>query len=209
VLQNKNVRIENVGDFFTSFLKVGGIVILVYETEEVTSEILTIEGVEITVKPSKELRSEPIGAYIDIPFHHGHPTEVVNHLSNLNKSAAMRLEKFPCICLFHDFPQDIGNDGYQASVSLNIVIANATDPRYTAEERITNSFKAVLYPMLIQFIKCVKNSIKIDASDLDYRQWDRLLWGKTGLYGNTANIFNDFIDAIELENFKIKILKYC
>jgi len=34
---------------------------------------------------------------------------------------------------------------------------------------------------------------------------DRLFWGRSGLYGNEGNIFNDHLDAIEIQNLSLSL----
>jgi len=48
------------------------------------------------------------------------------------------------------------------------------------------------------------------VSKIPHQKWDRLYWGRNGLFGNQANVFNDFLDVIEIKSLKLKInLRSC
>jgi hypothetical protein len=34
---------------------------------------------------------------------------------------------------------------------------------------------------------------------------ERFYWGREGIYNNAGNVFNDYIDAIEIRNLDLKI----
>jgi len=138
---------------------------------------------------------------------YGHPVEVVNTLSEWSKHPTKKTEKFPLIMLFQDFEERKGTmQGINSEVSLNIVIATNTLNSYKSEERYTNNFKAILYPLYDEFIDRIKLSGYFESTLFPHNKFDRVYWGKTGLYGNDGNMFNDFIDAIEIQNLDLKIL---
>ena len=118
---------------------------------------------------------------------------------------------FPAVCLFHDFPEVMG---YERSLTLQLVIITDTSKHYTTAERYTNTFDPILTPLYELFLKQLAKSDYVDSDSdsvlyFEHTRWDRPYWGKDGIYGAVADIFNDFIDAIEIENLKLKILKTC
>jgi hypothetical protein len=137
----------------------------------------------------------------------GHPLDIVNVLAEKNKGGIYQYQKYPLIALFQDFEEDIINEGTQAS--LNIIIANRTKPTYHADERYKLNFEPVLYPILEQFERALQVSRHVALASVDYNKTDRLYWGKNGLYGNTGNIFNDHIDAIEINNLQLTFKNIC
>jgi hypothetical protein len=143
-------------------------------------------------------------------FDHGHPLEIVNTILQYTQHDTLKFEAFPRICLFHDFEEKIT---FEKQVSLNLVIVTDTAPEYSAPQRYTYSFDPILIPLYDLFIKQLSFSDNIQPTEgnnyFKHSKWDRLYWGKDGLYGNTANIFNDFIDAIEINNLEIKIIETC
>jgi hypothetical protein len=149
-----------------------------------------------------------------VNFHYGHPLEVVNELSEQVLTDANREARFPCIFLPMDFSENRNAEGYDAIAELTFILMTDTKPEYKAADRYTYSFDTVLYPLYDIFIRKLAASTELeiekDGGTLPvHEKTDRLYWGKTGLYGNTANIFNDFIDAIEINKLKVKILKTC
>ena len=145
-----------------------------------------------------------------INYHFGHGAEIVNTFSEITKNASYKKEQFPAICLIQDFPEAVKkSDGYECEASLNIVILTDSKQKYKAADRYANTFKPILYPLYDLFIDRLRNSTEIAPDYPEHTKTDRLFWGKSGLYGNSGNIFNDYIDAIELENLKVKIFKTC
>jgi hypothetical protein len=84
-----------------------------------------------------------------------------------------------------------------------------TKQDYTAAERYENTFKTELYPIYLELISQIKkhNAFQIDNGNILHTKIDRLFWGKQATNGNDANKGGDFIDAIEIRNMKLKILK--
>jgi len=140
-----------------------------------------------------------------ITFDHGHPLEVVNTIKQYTESDTMKYSVFPRICLFHDFEEKIT---FEKQVSLNLIIVIDTLPEYTAAQRYENSFDPILTPLYDLFLRKLADSPYIGSTENNYLKHtkiDRLFWGKNGLYGNTGNIFNDYIDAIEINNLELII----
>jgi len=139
-------------------------------------------------------------------YMHGHPQEIVNIMSQKAKSDSSKT-MFPLIALFQDFEEDIATGFFTAN--LNIIIANRTKPEYTAAERYEKNFRPVLYPILEMFERALKVNRMVESIEFEYTKIDHVFWGKEGLYGSEANIFNDFIDAIELKNLNVEFKNYC
>jgi len=169
------------------------------------NEPVFIPGIfrEVVEECSKQLS-------MDLHFEHGHPSEIVESLQKMTLTPYMARKKYPLVALFQDFTVKRGTraDLY-GEVSVTVIIATLTDPFLNAPERYENNFFPVLYPIYAQFIMelsshksiCIMNT----ATEPEHDQIDRLYWGKEGLFGNTANTFNDYIDAIEIKNLQLKI----
>jgi hypothetical protein len=147
----------------------------------------------------------------ETPYYlYGHPIEVVNTLSEWTKSPTLKMKKFPLIVLFQDFEEQKGkHQSINSSVSLNMVICMNTLPSYKSHDRYDATFKTVLYPLYDLFIsKLATCGYFHNASEslISHVKIDRVFWGKSGLNGNTANAFNDYIDAIEIKNLDLDIL---
>jgi len=149
-----------------------------------------------------------------VNYLYGHPIEIIETLGQRDKSSTFQFKKYPLVALFQDFPERHGNViGLDSTVTLNIIIARATLATYKADERYTNNFKPVLYPIyqeLLQQISLSKTFLNYGANSLGHTKYDRLYWGRDGLYKNDRNVFNDFLDCIEIKGLQLKLnLKNC
>jgi uncharacterized protein (UPF0262 family) len=142
-------------------------------------------------------------------FLHGHPLEIINTLKEYTQSSQLRTKKFPLIALFEDI-ESSGKEGIFASQSkLNILFITDTLPTYKAAERYEKSFNPVLTPLYNLFIKYYLSSRAIYTPNrkVDCTVIDHLFWGRKGLYGSTANFFEDCIDAKEIKNLDFKVFR--
>src|SRR5215217_6872485 len=115
-------------------------------------------------------------AITGIHYIYGHPLEVLNTLMLMSGDA-----------------------------DLHFLIITGTNPNYTAPQREDFSFTPILHPIYGEFIEQIRKSGLFSfegSTPKPYERFDRLFWGKEGLYGVEGNIFNDNIDAIE---FKIRL----
>jgi len=141
-----------------------------------------------------------------INYMHGHPLEITETLTQLTLDPTAAAGKYPLIALFQDF-EEVKN-GLNFEVSLNLIIATLTDNNYLADERYTLNFKPTLYPIYNEFLlRIAKSTFFFESSvgNIKHTKIDRLYWGRNGLFGNEGNIFNDYIDCIEIQNLKLKV----
>lgn len=143
-------------------------------------------------------------AVTGIHYLHGHPVEIIETLMQRDKSQTMVFDKYPLICLFQDF-QEKWTQKHQIEATLNIVICNSTVNTLKAYERYDRNFNPILYPIFQSLLKHMVKHVNTIGYAPTYTKIDRLYWGKSGLYGNQGNIFNDYLDAIELVNFKLLV----
>lgn len=140
-------------------------------------------------------------------YMYGHPVEIVQRLQVMTNSPTLQNKKYPLIALFTDIPIDVSEVGIYGTATMQMVIATITQSNYQAEERTEKSFKPILHPiyhMLMQEIYEHKQ-FNFEYQNPDHTAIDRYYWGKQGLYGNTGNQFNDYIDAIEIKDLTVPI----
>jgi hypothetical protein len=199
----------------TDRLYVGQVVTVTGTSPAVSSRCIVAsitENTSITVTSSDTLAgtgANNTGATITphLYYMYGHPIEIVNTLSEKGADGTQKFLRFPVICLFQDFEENIAVYGYDSMVELNIVIAAQSKNHWKAADRYTNTFKVSLYHLYNLFLQKLAESDDVNGDNPEHTKIDRLYWGKTGLYGNSGNIFNDFIDAIEIKDLKLKIHK--
>lgn len=142
---------------------------------------------------------------------YGHPIEIAQRLSIKDQSDINRYRKYPLIALITDFTETHGNTiDYDYTAPFKLLIVGSTKPEYTSEERYEATFKPVLYPIYSLLIEKLFESpytAIVDPDLIEHQKIDRLFWGRNTENGNVGLVFNDFLDAIELNFEPIKILK--
>lgn len=194
-----------------SRLFVGEKMKLTYSGSVVYGEVKSIDTADASfiIEISPVLKVPPDAISVVLNYHYGHRLEIVNRFMEITRAATYKAEQFPAICLFTDIEERISGDGYERECELNLAIITDTQPTFTASERKTYSFDPILQPLYDLFMERLAESSSIAEVYPDHSKWDRYYWGKNGLYGNTGNIFNDYIDAIEIDNLTIKTFKTC
>ena len=133
-----------------------------------------------------------------------HPIVALERLNELKRTI---LSGRPFIMLLLDIQEIVGKS--LIDVSCDIIIGAVTNRSYSTDERYLNNFTPVLYPIYEAVMERLTNGSKtiLQSSYIEHEKWDRVLWGKQGLYGVDANIFDDYIDAIEVNKINLKIKK--
>lgn len=170
-----------------------------------------VEAVSIKLTPSLKLVDPEITG---VHYQYGHPLEIIKTLGHFDNGTTTPYDKYPLVAFFLDSEVDRTDKNYYGVQSVNIAIIRACkDANQNAAERDEFNFIPVLTPIYMALM----NEIKLRGDlfdgafqDLPHRVTNRYYWGKSGLYGNEKNIFNDWVDAIEINNLKLKIkLNYC
>jgi hypothetical protein len=172
-----------------------------------TPEIVNI--VDVVRRIVDEVRSEYDPSGYEKPyFMHGHPLEIINTLKEYTLDRTLMYKKFPLIALYEDI-KDSGASGiFSHQAKLNILIVTDTDINYVASDRYNKTFNEVLTPIFDLFVKHYQLSREVFTNKRTAPdRINHLFWGKAGLYGSTANFFEDAIDAIEIENLDFKVYR--
>ena len=148
----------------------------------------------------------PTTLNIKLYFLHGHPLEIVNTLSRKASSHYYRGRRFPLFALYQDIEEQSDINGYEREANITIIIAVQTNRDFDAPTRQDTSFDAVLYKLYEEFIYHLKKSQYIASNIPQPNRTDRMYWGRNGLYGNEGNVFNEYIDAIEINDLNLKII---
>lgn len=143
----------------------------------------------------------------DMPFYmYGHRLEIANRLLEQDQDKVYKYKKYPLVALRMDIPED--NAEGTVEFKLNVALIMSTEQTWYAPERYEKVFKPILYPMYESFLKQLKKSGKFmwegDQQRPEHTKLDRPYWGTSASEGNTANLFNDPLDAIELIDLKLR-----
>jgi len=175
----------------------------------IESEIVNI--VDIIGDVVENVRSEYDPVADEKPYYlHGHPLEIVNTLKEHTESGAdLKFKKFPLIAMLEDFEDDGSFGVFAHRAKVDILFITNTNMDYKASDRYTNSFNLILTPIYDLFVKYLKKKrgVFTEKDNISGKTIYHLYWGKKGLYGNDGNIFDDFIDAIEIKGLELKIYR--
>jgi len=140
-------------------------------------------------------------------YMYGHRLEIADRLTKKEQDPIKKKQRYPLIALKFDIAE-VKRDGV-SDFKLNIVIATKSDANSNAEQRMTNVFKPILYPLYEKFIlKFCNSGLFFWDGDLtipDHIKIDRPYWGTEAKEGNLKNIFNDPVDAIEIVDLKFSM----
>jgi hypothetical protein len=140
-------------------------------------------------------------------YQFGSGLEILAKLQELSNSIYDKDRKYPLIALFTDIVQNVGDPiGMFGTVAINVLIATQTKQTYKAEERLAFNFKPLLYPIYDRFIYEVQKHKQFSFVGAPiHDRIDRLFLGRDGFYGKEGNVFNDYLDAIEIRNLRITV----
>lgn len=138
-----------------------------------------------------------------IHYEHGHPVEIIETLRQKDESNKYKFSKYPLVALFQDFPEDHNRSDGLIDASLHVVICRSTDNKYKAKDRYAYNFIPYLYPIYEELLRQIDRHPFSVGYEQRHTKIDRLYWGKEGLYGNEGNMFDDYLDAIEINNLRL------
>jgi hypothetical protein len=150
---------------------------------------------------------DPFPVYFD----YGHYNEVVKNLTQKDNSISQKNTKYPLIWLVMDFVEKCGvvEDGYCSLPDIQILIAKDTNAQDSTKDRIEKTFKPRLIPVYREFINQLTLSgyfFEQSESEVPHERILRPYWGGQDSIGNgQANLFNDFIDAIQIRRLQLRV----
>lgn len=168
-----------------------------YIVQSATSTEFTVLGTGIT-----ENSWTALAPYFDV----GHPLEVSNRLLEKDKSDEYKYRKYPLIVLFTDIKIKKGERAsFDDVTDLNISIIGQSERTKTTLERYSDVINPILYPIYNKLKSKIKASPYFTKThpSLTHDLTERPYWGSSSKYGNVKNIFNDPLDAIEMNNIEL------
>lgn len=178
--------------------------------QAVSDKVLTqLQAVAVTVDGVQN----NIGDYIKgITYLHGHLSEIATTISqwgldaNPNPDMSLVWKRFPLIALLEDKSElpPPSASGY-TKCRLNMVIAFASQPNWVSAQRELFTFDPILRPIYAAFKEALQEDgyfAIYSEADMPHQAYDRKYWGTES---ETKNRFNNYIDAIEIQNLEVKI----
>ena len=144
-------------------------------------------------------------------FRHGNMKEISQQLTELTASPVHKGKKFPLVVLFRDIDETLTEslNGITTGFNCRMAIFTLTESTYNSDQRETKTFKPVLRPILEAFLNQLSQSSVFGMpkiADMKVKKADCFFYG-SALAG--ANPFNDFVDAIEVQNISLKLKNIC
>ncbi|MDR2775629.1 MAG: hypothetical protein LBC19_12985 [Tannerella sp.] len=140
--------------------------------------------------------------------------EILKSYSNSTKE--FREQKYPAIFLLTDFREKRNyHPDYETEASLQLLIVDGSMKDYRTADRYKKVFNPILHPIYEAFIKKLENDsriVKQKFNMLPHEFINRSLISGFELKtqsGATRNLFSDHMDAVEINNLNLIILKQC
>jgi len=154
-----------------------------------------------------------------VHYHYGHPLEIINTITQYDQGNESKYDKYPLVAFFLDSSINRGREvGLYGEQEVNICIirdCNDAQGNDVASVRDEKNFIPVLNPIYLELLEQIALrgdlfNLQGGAENIEHKVTNRYYWGRSGLFGNDGNIFNDRVDAIEINNMKLRInLNYC
>lgn len=144
----------------------------------------------------------------ELNYQHGHYQEIANTLLEYKDSYDFYEKTYPIIALFEDVRYSIVNGIYEAQISL--VIGYKSESTLRSKDRYNEVINPILLPIYETFKRKLYTSGKFMNYEFDHDMIVRPYYGVENPQGdgtkrNTANIFNDILDCIEIRNLRLKL----
>lgn len=147
-------------------------------------------------------------------FDFGVTLEVVNRLKLKTESDLFYDKKYPLV--WHlingnvSEKVDYSKTNPREAQDVTIIICTQTSNDYTSRDRYENTFIPTLRPIYDLFMYYLRKSKELKSTDnYTHSYSENLFWGREGLYGHEGNIFDDRIDAIIIDNLKLRVIESC
>ena len=141
-------------------------------------------------------------------YEYGHPQEIADILTGKDGHATKKYQKYPLIVFYTDVRIKHGNPTFYGELERQFIsIIGQSVEGYSSKQRYDNVITPILIPLHTSLINKIKSSRYFlgVSPELDYTEVRRPFWGSTSKYGNIKNMFNDHLDAIDMENIKLKL----
>jgi hypothetical protein len=142
-------------------------------------------------------------------YEYGHILEIAKTLMKKDEGTLVhQFKKYPIIILPLDIT-GVYNSTFDAFDydNITLIIANITDPTFTAARRLELSFKPTLYPLYEELMTKLRFNHNIIPNAvvpyIEHSKTDRFFWGSQ--LNPQGNVVNDHLDAIEIKDMKIKV----
>lgn len=142
-----------------------------------------------------------------VNYLYGHGAEILATLKERDESISLSEYKYPLVALIQDFPERRNpQPGIYCTAEFSLIFAYHTLPELKTEDRYKVSFKPILYPIYMEFMRQLKLSglAMLPYGDMPHEKIDHPYFGR-----QNKNAGYDFMDAIEVANLELKLYQSC
>lgn len=145
----------------------------------------------------------------EVFFDYGHYAEITDKLLSKGKSISHKGKRYPLIWLVMDFTErySVGGDYYCELPDVQLILAHPTKQESYTPQRMQEVFIPILYPLYHEFLKQLVDSghfHDLCPEAIPHEKIDRPYWGGGETPSkNGANLFDDYIDAIQLRRMRL------
>lgn len=152
---------------------------------------------------------------IELPYYDiGTITELVNKWTERNEIEEFKNKLYPVIWfVIKDSVKeniDYKKKDIREADSIMLIIATDTKQEYTSQQRYNINIIPTLRPIYELLINGIKRSPLVHSyTGYKHKYMENLFLGRNGFYGHIGNIFNDYIDAIIIDDLNVFINDNC
>lgn len=140
---------------------------------------------------------------LTVHYEHGHYTEIDQTLRQLSQAKSFFNKRYPLVALFEDVAETRFTS--EPEVRLTIIICHLTKTEYKSGDRYANVINPILEPIYKSLLRQILLSGKFMEYKVRHRKIVRPYWGLEGKHGNRGNIMSDTLDAIELQDLRLRV----
>lgn len=135
-------------------------------------------------------------------YQYGYVKELDETLQQWSKSREHASLRFPLIWVMQPFVEVRGEKGIYANVEgLKLFIINSTDKTWKAEQRMTENFKKVIYPIYRELMNQINRHKAFESCySRKHKLTDLYYWGE-----QQSSVLTDPVDVGEISALELKI----
>lgn len=147
-----------------------------------------------------------VKAELGIPvlnYQYGYVEELNQTLKQWEEAPTKFALKFPLVWLAEPYNTLRGEVGIYGSAEPSLYIINSTTKEWKAEDRMTNNYKPILYPIYREILNQVVKSPVFDhvlVESIGHTVTKGYYWGE-----NQQSVLNDAVDCLKVGGLKLRI----
>jgi hypothetical protein len=145
----------------------------------------------------------------DVQFLYGSYNHIRQRLASKDKSEGNKEVKYPLIALIYSFDERKVSGKDSLDVSLTFLICTESENSMYSEDRYTQNYLPILYPIYAEFMAVVESSNyfrKYHSRGVPHIKVDDLHMGEESGGGKIAYILPDVVDGIWIKDLELSVL---